>query len=154
MTANVRGRGVGQFVHDARAAVQAQVPLPPGAYISFSGTAEAQAASQRDLLVNSLIAGVGIVLLLSVVTRNWRNLLLVLSNLPSALAGGVLAVSATGGVLNLGAMVGFVTVLGITLRNSIMMISHFEHLVEVEGKAWTVETAILGAGARRPWAGD
>jgi CzcA family heavy metal efflux pump len=148
VTASVQGRGVGQFVQDAKAAVKAQVHLPAGAYISFAGTAAAQAASQRDLLVNSLIASVGIVLLLAVVTRNWRNLLLVLSNLPFALAGGVLAVFATGGVLDLGAMVGFVTVLGITLRNSIMMISHFEHLVELEGRTWGVETAIIGAGER------
>ncbi|MDW4746791.1 efflux RND transporter permease subunit, partial [Escherichia coli] len=79
------------------------------------------------------IAAIGVVLLLSIVTRNWRNLLLVLVNLPFALVGGVLAVFATGGVLSLGSMVGFVTLFGITLRNSIMMISHYEHLVETDG---------------------
>jgi len=92
-----------------------------------------------------LIAGVGIILLLSIVTRNWRNLLLILANLPFALVGGVLAVFLTGGLLSLGGMVGFVTLFGITLRNSILMIAHYEHLVETEGMPWELKTAIKGA---------
>jgi len=94
------------------------------------------------------VAGIGIVMLLAVVTGSWRNVLLVLANMPFALVGGVLAVFATGGVLTLGSMVGFVTLFGITLRNSIMMISHFEHLVAEEGVAWGPQAAIKGAGDR------
>ena len=62
--------------------------------------------------------------------------------------GGVLAVFATGGLLSLGGMIGFVTLFGITLRNSILMIAHYEHLVKVEGMNWEQETAIRGAGDR------
>jgi Cu/Ag efflux pump CusA len=105
-------------------------------YVEFSGTAAAQAQSRRDLLVNSLLTGLGIVLLLSDVMGNYRNLLLVLANLPFASVGGVLAGLFTGGNLSLGSLVGFVTLFGITLRNSIMLISHYEHLVEVEGMTW------------------
>jgi Cu/Ag efflux pump CusA len=94
------------------------------------------------------MAGVGIVLLLAIVTRNWRNLLLVLVNLPFALVGGVLAVFATGGLLSLGGMVGFVTLFGITLRNSILMIAHYEHLVAVEERPWGLDVAIEGAADR------
>src|SRR5207249_8177862 len=92
--------------------------------------------------------GIGIVLLLSIVFGNPRNLLLVLVNLPFALIGGVLAVFATGGSLSLGSLVGFVTLFGITTRNSIMMISHFEHLVKEEGMTWGLQTAIRGASER------
>jgi Cu/Ag efflux pump CusA len=60
----------------------------------------------------------------------------------------VLAIFATGGVLTLGAMVGFVTLFGITLRNSIMMISHFEHVVDRERVQWGAEAAVKGAGDR------
>jgi len=148
VTANVKGRDIASFARVAEKAVRAHVALPPGSYLEFAGAAQAQSQSQRALLLNGLLAGVGIVLLLSVVTRNWRNLLLVLANLPFALVGGVLAVFATGGLLSLGSMVGFVTLFGITLRNSIMMISHYEHLVEVEGRHWHVETAIEGAADR------
>ena len=79
---------------------------------------------------------------------NLRNLLLVLANLPFALVGGVLAVFAGGGELSLGAMVGFVTLFGITVRNSIMLISHYEQLVSVEGRPWGYRTAIDGASER------
>jgi CzcA family heavy metal efflux pump len=148
VTANVVGTDVVSFVRAAKAAIGARVQLPSGSYIQFAGTAEAQSRSQRDLIVNSLIAAIGIVLLLSVVTRNWRNLLLVLANLPFALVGGVLAVFATGSVLTLGGMVGFITLFGISLRNSILMIAHYEHLVEVEGRQWGLEVAIAGAADR------
>jgi Cu/Ag efflux pump CusA len=57
-------------------------------------------------------------------------------------------VFATGGLLTLGSLVGFVTLFGITLRNSIMMVSHYEHLVVVDGEPWGIETAIHGAADR------
>jgi CzcA family heavy metal efflux pump len=148
VTANVTGTDVVSFVRAAKAMIGSKVQMPSGTYIQFAGAAEAQSRSQRDLIVNSLIAAVGIVLLLSVVTRNWRNLLLVLANLPFALVGGVLAVFATGGLLTLGGMVGFITLFGISLRNSILMIAHYEHLVEVEGRQWGLEAAIAGAADR------
>ena len=148
VTANVAGGEVAAFVNAAQAAIAAKVQLPAGTYLQFAGTAEAEAQSQRDLIVNALVAGVGIVLLLSIITRNWRNLLLVLANLPFAMVGGVLAVFASGGMLSLGGMVGFVTLLGITLRNSILMIAHYEHLVEVEGVAWGLSAAVRGAADR------
>jgi Cu/Ag efflux pump CusA len=148
VTANVIGRDVGSFVADAREVLAANVPLPPGVHLEFAGSAQAQEDARRNLLINSLVAGLGILLLLVVVTGSWRNVLLVLANMPFALVGGVLAVFATGGVLSLGAMVGFVTLFGITLRNSIMMIAHFEHLVDHEGVPWGVEAAIKGAGDR------
>ena len=148
ITANVAGGNVTSFVAEAERRIAAQVRLPAGVYLEWSGQAEAQAQSRRDLLLDSLVAGVGIVLLLSIVTGNRRNLLLVLVNVPFALVGGVLAVFATGGLLTLGSLVGFVTLFGITLRNSIMMVSHLEHLVAVEGRPWGVETAIQGAADR------
>ena len=123
-------------------------PLPVGSYIEFTGTAEAQARSRRDLMVHSLLVGVGLVLLLSIVMANYRNLLLVLMNLPFALVGGVLVVFMTGVGLSLGSLVGFVTIFGITLRNSMLMISHYEHLTSVEGMTWGLEAAIRGASER------
>lgn len=144
ITCNVAGRDVTSFVADAKQRI-GRLALAPGAYVEFAGTAAAQAQSRRDLLVHSLLAGLGIVLLLSVVMGSHRNLLLVLANLPFALVGGVLAAFLTGGVLSIGSLVGFVTLFGITLRNSIMMISHYEYLVTVEGVPWGWDAAIRGA---------
>ncbi|MDB6065439.1 MAG: heavy metal efflux pump, cobalt-zinc-cadmium [Pedosphaera sp.] len=155
VTCRPEGRDVTSLVADAKAQVAAKVNFPTGVYAVFSGTAEATKKAQQQLLMNSVIAGAGIVLLLVVVTGNWRNLLLILANLPFALVGGVLAVVLTSvlgeageGGLNIGSLVGFVTLFGITTRNSIMMISHFEHLVQVEGMTWGLETAIRGASER------
>jgi Cu/Ag efflux pump CusA len=60
----------------------------------------------------------------------------------------VTGVQFSGGVLPVGSLVGFVTLFGITTRNSIMMVSHFEHLVSVEGRPWGLETALRGASER------
>ena len=148
VTLNVAGSDTGAFVRNAQQQIAAKVRFAPGDYVQFSGTAEAEAQSRRDLLTHSLLAGLGIVLLLSVVLTSARNLLLVLANLPFALVGGVLAVFAGGGMLSLGAMVGFVTLFGITVRNSIMLISHYEHLVTDEAREWGYRTAIDGASER------
>lgn len=155
ITCNPEGRDVTSFVADAKNQVAAKVTFPAGVYAIFSGAAEAQAAATRELLLHSAIAAVGILLLLTVVFRTWRNLLLVLANVPFALVGGVLAVwlstvfgeEGKGG-LTVGSLVGFVTLFGITTRNSIMMISHFEHLVREEGLAWNLGTALRGAAER------
>ncbi len=155
ITCDPAGRDVASFVADAQREIAGQIKFPPGVYVEFSGAAEEQAAAQRELLLHSLMAAAGIILLLAVVFRKASHLLLVLANLPFALVGGVLAIFLTGffsaegqASLSLGTLVGFVTLFGITMRNSIMMISHFEHLVKVEGLAWGLETALRGAGER------
>jgi len=119
--------------------------LPAGVYAELGGTAAAQRDAQRELLLHSILAGAGIVMLLALAFGNASRLLLVLANLPFALVGGVLAVFATGGLLSLGSLVGFVTLFGIATRNAVMLVSHYEHLVAVEGVSWGRATAIRGA---------
>lgn len=148
VTCNVTGRDVGSFVAEAQRAVAKRVALPAGAYVQFTGAAEAQARSRRDLVVHSIVAGAGILLLLLIVLGSARNLSLIALNLPFALVGGVIALFVSRGELSVGSLVGFVTLFGITLRNSIMMISHYDHLLAVEGCAWNRETAIRGASER------
>ncbi|WP_298438685.1 efflux RND transporter permease subunit [Geobacter sp.] len=148
VTCNVAGRDVSSFVAEAKKRIAANVAFPAGSYVEFTGEVAAQARSRQELLIHSLMAGVGVVLLLSMVMGSARNLLLVMANLPFAVVGGVLAAFMTGGSLSIGSLVGFVTLFGITLRNSIMMISHYEHLVQVEGMEWGSAAAIRGASER------
>lgn len=148
VTFNVAGRDINSFVVEAKKQIYSSVSFPAGTYLEFGGAAKAQAQSRRDLLVYSLIVGIGIILLLSIVMGNYHNLILVLLNLPFALVGGVLVVFFTGGWLSIGSLVGFVTLFGISLRNSIMMISHYEHLVSKEGVQWGEEAALRGASER------
>jgi CzcA family heavy metal efflux pump len=155
VTCGVTGRDVSSFVDEAMKQVKARVNFPGSSYVGFSGAAQAKAKAERELLLHSAIAAVGIMMLLTIVFHNWRNLLLVLINVPFALVGGVLAVWLTGvfgdpgeNGLTIGSLVGFVTLFGITTRNSIMMISHFEHLVREEGMPWGPEAVMRGAAER------
>jgi CzcA family heavy metal efflux pump len=153
VTCTVTGTDVTSFVAEAKKQVKAKVNFG-STYAVFSGAAQAKERAQRELLLHSGIAAVGILLLLAVVFHNWRNMLLLLANVPFALVGGVLAVWLTSMIdpsassLSIGSLVGFVTLFGITMRNSIMMISHFEHLVTEEGMTWGPEAAIRGASER------
>lgn len=148
VTSGVRGRAISAFVAEAQARIKRDVVFPSGTYAVFAGEAQAAAKSQHDLLVNAALAGAGIVLLLFMALRSTRALLLVLVNLPFALVGGVMMVLITGGDLTLGSLIGFVTLFGITLRNSIMLISHFQHLVTREGMVWNSAAAKRGASER------
>lgn len=148
VSCNLEGRDLASFVADLRQRLESGLDLPRGVYWSFAGAATAQSAARRELLLDSLAAAAGILLLLAMVFHRPRNLFLVLANLPFALVGGVLAAWFSGGSLSLGSLVGFVTLFGITARNSIMMVSHFEHLVTVEGMSWGPATALRGANER------
>jgi CzcA family heavy metal efflux pump len=154
VTCKTEGRDVTSFVAEAKQAVAAKVNFPAGTYALFSGAAQAQEQGRNQLLLHSAIAAVGIIMLLTVVFGNWRNLMLVLVNVPFALVGGVLAIWIMGlfdpesAALNMGSLVGFVTLFGITTRNSIMLISHYEHLVTQEGMTWGPEAAFRGASER------
>ncbi|MBI4564299.1 MAG: efflux RND transporter permease subunit [Planctomycetes bacterium] len=148
VTCDVRGRDLASFVEETQRRIGAEVPFPTGAYAVVGGAAEAQSQARKDILAHSVVAGVGVLVLLAIVFGTLRNLLLLLANLPFALVGGVLAVLVTGGAISVGSLVGFVTLFGITMRNSILMVSHFEHLVVVEGMPWSLETALRGASER------
>ena len=150
VTSNFIGRDLSNFEREARETVAERVDLSPGTYIVFSGTAELERQTRIDLLVHSTLAGIGVLLLLYIAFNRLRNMAITFLNLPFALIGGVIAVLATGGWLSLGSLVGFVTLFGITLRNSIMLVSHYQHLVEHEGEVWGLETALRGAAERLP----
>jgi CzcA family heavy metal efflux pump len=136
------------YAEAARKAIAAKVRVPPGVYLRYGGAAEAQAAAARELLLHSAAAFVLIVLLLALAFGSSRHVLLVLLALPSTLIGGVAAVAVTGGTLTLGAMVGFVALFGMAARNTILLISHYDHLVAEEGQPWSLETSMRGAEER------
>ena len=145
VTANVAGgdsEGATSAIEDRLAQ---ETGIPAGIYAEIGGTGTAQREARRELLLNSLLAGAGIVLLLWLAFGEWSRVALVLANLPFALVGGVLAVFATGGLLSLGSLVGFVTLFGIATRNAVMLVSHYDHLVEVEAMPWGPEAAVRGA---------
>ena len=148
VVANPSGTDQAGYARAAQAAIAAHVKLPPNVYLRYGGAAPEQAAAARELLWHSLAALVLIVLLLALAFGHSRHVLLVLAALPSTLIGGVVAVALTGGTLSLGAMVGFVALFGMAARNTILLVSHYEHLVTLEGQPWGLATALRGAEER------
>jgi Cu/Ag efflux pump CusA len=143
----VQNRDIDSFVGEAERAVQ-DISLAPGVSVLFTGEHEAKRTAQRELLLWSMAAGAGILLFLWMAFGSVRSLVLVMLNLPFALVGGVAAVYLSDGILNVGSLVGFVTLFGITMRNGIMMVSHWDHLQVVEGMAWGPELVFRGARER------
>jgi Cu/Ag efflux pump CusA len=109
--------------------------------------AERQSASRR-LYGFAIIAASAIFLVLLSVLKRLRLAVLAFVTLPMALVGGVIGNYIAGGVLSIGSLVGFFTVLGIVSRNGIMMVSHFQHLEEREGVPFGPELVIQGARER------
>ena len=148
VVASPTGSDQSGYAESARKAIAAKVQLPPGVYLRYGGVAEAEHVAAKELLLHCVAAFVLIVLLLALAFGNGRHVLLVLLSLPSTLIGGVAAVALTGGTLTLGSMVGFVALFGMAARNTILLVSHYDHLVREEGQAWSFQTALRGAEER------
>jgi CzcA family heavy metal efflux pump len=148
VTFNVSGASLQGVVAEAQRAIAASVALPAGVYLEYTGAAEAERQTRNELTIYSLLA-LALILMVLFVAFRWRaNSYLVLANLPFSLIGSVLAIAVTGVGISLGTVVGLVTVFGVSARNAILQLAHYEHLVEVEGAAWSPELVIRGANER------
>jgi Cu/Ag efflux pump CusA len=148
VTFNVKGAALQDVVQRAAQLIAAKVVLPTGVYTEFTGAAQEETQTRNELLLYSglALALIGMILFVSF---RWRaNSYLVLANLPFALVGSVAVIAATGIGLSLGTVVGLVTVFGVSARNAILQLAHYEHLVEVEGAPWNTATVIRGANER------
>jgi CzcA family heavy metal efflux pump len=148
VTFNVGKGSLQDVVQQAREAIARSVKLPAGVFLEFTGAAEAEAQTRTELYLYSGLSLALIVMILFISFR-WRvNSWLVLANLPFSLIGSVLAIAVTGIGISLGTVVGLVTVFGVSARNAILQLAHYEHLVEVEGVPWSLEMVIRGANER------
>ena len=145
---NVSGRDLGSVAQEIERRVLAEVDFKEEYHPEFLGEyAEAQASRQR-LLGLTVFSLIGILLLLQSDFGSMRLVLLIFLTLPFALVGGVAGAFAGGGIISLGSLIGFVTVLGVAARNGIMLIDHYRHLQNEEGVEFGTELAIQGAAER------
>lgn len=147
VTTNVRDRDLGAVAQDIQTALAA-VKFPEGYHAELLGEYAAREASQNRLLAIGFLSLLGILLILHVDFGSARLVAMVALTLPFALIGGVAAAFLSGGVLSLGSLVGFVTVLGIAARNGIMLVSHYRHLEDVEGVPFGPDLVERGAEER------
>ena len=147
VSCNVRGRDLGEVARDVEAAV-AKTRLPAGQHVEVLGEAAALASATDRILLLSAFSLLAIFMLLHVEFASFRMATMVFAVVPFALVGGVAAVALTGGVMSLGSLVGFVTVLGIAARNGILLVSHWRHLKQREGEPFSAALVIRGACER------
>ena len=145
--ANVRGRDLGSVAREVDRGVKA-IQFPRGYDAKVLGEFQERQAAQRRLLVFAIGAAIAILLLLQAAFGSFRLAALSLLTLPMALVGGVLAAYLGGGVISLGSLVGFFTVMGIAARNGILMINHFQHLERYEGESFGPALVLRGARER------
>ena len=145
--ANVAGRDLGSVYRDVEAAL-ATIEWPQEYHPELLGEYVERQAAQDRLLLFAIAAAIGVFLLLQASFGSTRLAILSFLTLPSALVGGVLAAWLGTGVISLGSLVGFFTVLGIAARNGIMMINHFQHLEREEGEPFGPTLVLRGARER------
>ncbi|RZI40024.1 efflux RND transporter permease subunit [Herbaspirillum sp. HC18] len=144
--ANVGGRDLVGFVEEAKALVTQKLPLPTGYRISWGGQFEnQQRAAARLAVVVPVALGLVFALLFSTF-RSVRQALLILSNIPFALVGGIVALWITGEYLSVPASVGFIALLGIAVLNGVVLVSYFNQL---RGEGMKLADVVVQGATRR-----
>lgn len=130
VSANVDDRDLRGAVNDIRHEVEENVKLPDGYYVNYSGQFESEAEASRTLAITSLGALIIIIMLLYSEFHNMKQTFIILVNMPLAMIGGIVILRCTSGEMNIPAIIGFISLLGITTRNGMLLISRYNHLAK------------------------
>jgi CzcA family heavy metal efflux pump len=147
VSANVKGRDLGAVVADIKQGLK-KVTYPRGEHSELLGEYKERQSAQSSLLTTAIIAAIAILLLLRASFGSWRLATFTMLTLPMALVGGAIAIYFGGGVVSIGALVGFFTVFGIAARNGILLINHCQHLEREEGETFGPALVLRGARER------
>jgi len=144
---NVRGHDLGSVAKEVQARLE-RIEFPIGYYPHLLGEYKERQTAQKNLLMASIVVVAGIFLILLTTFQNWALSGMIFLALPAALIGAVLATFAGDGVVSLGSLVGIITILGLSARNGIMLIEHYQHLEKVEGESFGLGLIMRGAMER------
>ncbi|WP_289860864.1 efflux RND transporter permease subunit [uncultured Muribaculum sp.] len=128
VSANTAGRDLRGVVNDIQKNIAENIVLPDGYYITYGGQFENEAAASRTLAIATVASLLVILFLLYSEFRNWTQAGIILLNMPLAMIGGILMLKITTGELNIPAIIGFISLLGIATRNGMLLISHYNSL--------------------------
>ena len=146
VSANIGERDLRGVVNDIKERVADNITLPDGYYIEYGGQFESEAAASRILLLTSLLALIIIFLLLYQQFRSFPLSVVILLNLPLALIGGVWSIRLTSGIVSIPAVIGFISLFGIAIRNGILLVSRYKHLLDEGGSVY--ECVMKGSSDR------
>lgn len=148
ISANVQDRDLGGVIQQIQRKVQQDLRLPQGYYVVYGGQFESQQRAQRKIFLFGFIALLGVALVLYGHFRSWQIMAQVMLTLPLAFVGGIFFLFLTDRSFTIASLVGFITLSGIAARNSIMMISHYLHLMRAEGERFSREMIMRGSKER------
>ena len=144
ISANASGRPLSEVVADIRK-VAAESRLPEGYFITLGGQFQAQEEASRLI---SLLSVVSVVLMFVVLYSRYKSTVLsalIMVNIPLALVGAVLGLWLSGQPLSVAALVGFITLAGISVRNGILKVSHYLNLMRFEGETFNTQMILRGS---------
>lgn len=142
---NTLGRDLGGVVADIRDRVSKEVKIPQGYFVEYGGQFESQQRATLLISVLAMISGLAMFVVLYMLYPSWRIVLQILNALPTAFIGGVFALIVTGQTLTVASMVGFISLGGIAVRNGILLVSHYLHLMKYESAGFSKETILRGS---------
>jgi cobalt-zinc-cadmium resistance protein CzcA len=125
---NARGRDIGSIVAESKGILYSQLSLPFGYYLTWGGQFELKQRAEKRLYVVLFITFFLIVVLLFDYLKRWRDIVVILINLPVSLSGGLLSLWLAGAYLSVPSTIGFLALLGIALENTLILISFFKRM--------------------------
>lgn len=142
---NVSGRDLGGVVADIERRVRSGVAMPEGYFVEYGGQFEAQRSATFLIAFLAALSVCGIFLVLFLLYPSIPVSLQILNAVPTAFIGGVLALAFTGQTLSVASLVGFVSLGGIAVRNGILLVTHYFHLMREQGLPFSRETILRGS---------
>lgn len=142
---NTQGRDLSSAVNEIEERLRAELKMPQGYFLEFAGQFESQRRATRMILILSGVSVLGMFVVLMVLMPSVRIVLQILNALPTAFIGGVLALVLTGQDLTVASLVGFISLGGIAVRNGILLVTHYIHLIREEDEEFSKETILRGS---------
>jgi HME family heavy-metal exporter len=144
LSANAQERPLSEIVEDIREVI-ADTKMPEGYFVTMDGQFQAQEQASRLIAVLSLISAAMVFLVLYSRYRSTRLSLMIMANIPLALVGSVIGLWLSGQPLSIAALIGFITLAGISTRNGILKVSHYINLCAFEGESFNQKMIVRGS---------
>jgi HME family heavy-metal exporter len=142
---NTQKRDLASAVKEIRQRVKERVEMPQGYFVEYGGQFESQQRATTLILILALVSIVGMFVVLMILYPSVPIVLQILNALPTAFIGGVLALVLTGQTLTVASLVGFISLGGIAVRNGILLVTHYFHLMREEGESFSPQMVLRGS---------
>ena len=142
---NTQSRDLASAVAEIEQRVQTQIVLPPSYFLEYGGQFESQQRASRLIFILAGVSVVGMFVVLMILFPSVKIVLQILNALPTAFIGGVLALVITQQDLTVASLVGFISLGGIAVRNGILLVTHYIHLMKEENEEFTSEMVLRGS---------